>query len=176
MNSNYNQLFKPLHFPNGGTIENRIVMAPMTTNSSFENGMVTTDELNYYARRAKGLGAVITACAQVMEDGRFPGSFSAASDSRIESLSKVAQVIQKQGSKAILQIFHVGRMGTRRTLKAEQPVAPSEIPAMRVGAEVPRELTREEVTENWLMHLEKLPEERFKQDLMVSNYMGQILT
>lgn len=147
MNSDYNQLFEPLQFPNGGTIENRIVMAPMTTNSSFENGMVTTDELNYYGRRAKGLGAVITACAQVMEDGRFPGSFSVASDNRIESLSKVAQVIQEQGSKAILQIFHVGRMGTRRTLKAEQPVAPSEVPAMRVDAEVPRALTGEEVTE-----------------------------
>ena len=147
MNSNYEKLFEPFQFPNGGEIENRIVMAPMTTNSSFENGMATTDELNYYSRRSKGLGAVITACAQVMEDGRFPGSFSAAFDARTESLSKVALSIQKNGTKAILQIFHVGRMGSRRTLKAEQPIAPSAIPPMREGSEVPRALETEEITE-----------------------------
>lgn len=147
MKTEYEKLFEKFSFPNGGEISNRIIMAPMTTNSSFENGMVTTDELNYYARRSKGLGAVITACAQVREDGRFAGSFSAAFDRRIESLSKVAEAIQAEGSKAILQIFHVGRMGSRRTLKAKQPVAPSTIPAMREDAEVPRELTSEEVEE-----------------------------
>ena len=122
-------------------------MAPMTTNSAFENGMVTTDELLYYKRRSAGLGAVITSCAQVMENGKFAGSFSAASDNRIESLSKLAKTIQSTGAKAILQIFHVGRMGTSSTLRGEQPVSASAVPALRDFAETPRALSDQEVRE-----------------------------
>lgn len=147
MNPKYNELFEPFTFPSGATIENRIVMAPMTTHSAFENGMITTDEHNYYKRRATGLGAVITSCAQVMENGKFAGSFSAASDNRIESLSKLAKTIQSTGSKAILQIFHVGRMGTSSTLRGEQPVSASAIPALRDNAEMPRALSDEEIQE-----------------------------
>lgn len=147
MNPQYNKLFEPFTFPSGVTIDNRVIMAPMTTNSAFENGMVTTDEHNYYKRRATGLGAVITSCAHVMENGKFAGSFSVASDNRIESLSKLAETIQNTGSKAILQIFHVGRMGTSRTLRGEQPVSASAIPALRDAAETPRTLSDEEVQE-----------------------------
>jgi 2,4-dienoyl-CoA reductase-like NADH-dependent reductase (Old Yellow Enzyme family) len=147
MNPQYNKLFEPFTFPSGVTIDNRVIMAPMTTNSAFENGMVTTDEHNYYKRRATGLGAVITSCAHVMENGKFAGSFSVASDNRIESLSKLAGTIQSTGSKAILQIFHVGRMGTSRTLRGEQPVSASAIPALRDAAETPRALLDEEVQE-----------------------------
>lgn len=147
MNKKYESLFKPFTFQSGVTIDNRILMAPMTTNSSFENGMVTTDEINYYKRRSAGLGAVITSCAQVREDGKFAGSFSAASDNRIESLKKLATAIKSTGSKAILQIFHVGRMGSKRTLRGLQPVSASAVPAPREGAEIPRELPAEEVYE-----------------------------
>ncbi|SEL22303.1 2,4-dienoyl-CoA reductase [Carnobacterium iners] len=145
MNPKYSNLFEPFTFPSGVTIDNRIVMAPMTTNSAFENGMITTDEHNYYKRRATGIGVVITSCAQVMENGKFAGSFSAASDNRIESLSKLAKTIQHTGSKAILQIFHAGRMGTSTTLRGEQPVSASAIPALRETAEVPRALSDEQV-------------------------------
>lgn len=145
MNEKYNALFEPFTFKSGVTIDNRIVMAPMTTNSSFENGMVTTDEHNYYQRRINGLGAVITSCAQVREDGKFAGSLSAASDMHIESLTKLANTIKNAGAKAILQIFHVGRMGTTRTLRGLQPVSASAVPPVREDAETPRELADEEV-------------------------------
>lgn len=147
MKKSYQALFEPFTFASGATIENRFVMAPMTTQSSFVNGMVTSDELAYFNRRAKGLGAVITSCAQVREDGRFAGSLSAASDNRIESLSKLAESIQSTGAKAILQIFHVGRMGDRASLKGIQPVSASAVPSLRKGAEEPRELPDAEVKE-----------------------------
>src|SRR5690625_130302 len=147
MNKKYEPLFKPFTLPSGVTIDNRILMAPMTTNSSYENGMVTTDEINSYKRPSAGLGAVITSCAQVREDGKFAGSFSAASDNRIESLNKLATAIKSTGAKAILQIFHVGRMGSKRTLRGLQPVSASAIPALREGAEIPRELPADEVYE-----------------------------
>lgn len=145
MNKKYKPLFEQFTFKSGVTIDNRIIMAPMTTNSSFENGMVTTDEHMYYKRRAKGLGAVITACAQVREDGKFAGSLSAASDMHIESLRKLAKTIKSTGTKAILQIFHVGRNGSVRTLRGLQPVSASAVASEREGAETPRALADEEV-------------------------------
>lgn len=147
MNPKYNKLFEAFTFPSGATINNRLIMAPMTTNSSFENGMVTTDEHIYYKRRATGLGAVITSCAQVREDGRFAGSLSAASDNHIESLTKLASTIKSTGAKAILQIFHVGRSGDARSLRGVQTVSASAVPAAREGAETPRELLDSEVHE-----------------------------
>lgn len=147
MNKKYASLFDPFTFASGATLDNRIVMAPMTTQSSFGNGMVTTDELIYFKRRANGLGAVITSCAQVREDGGFAASLSAASDKQIENLSKLAAVIKNAGTKAILQIFHVGRMGSSATLNGTQPVSASAVPALRDQAEIPRELPAAEVQE-----------------------------
>lgn len=145
MNLKQDKLFESFTFPNGATIANRLMMAPMTTNSAFVNGMVTTDELNYYARRSEGLGAVITACAHVLENGRFSGSLSVASDNNVENLKKLADAIHEKDTKAILQIFHVGRMGTHDTLKGQQPVSASAVKALRDNAEMPLELSHAEV-------------------------------
>lgn len=143
----YDQLFESFTFKSGVTIDNRIIMAPMTTESSFENGMVTTDELNYFARRSKSAGMIITSCAQFMENGRFSGSLGVSSDTQIEGLRKLANTVKKDGSKAILQIFHVGRMGSVATLKGKQPVSASAIPSTRPDAETPRALSDEEATD-----------------------------
>lgn len=146
MNTDYEKLFEPITLQSGVTLDNRIVMAPMTTNSSFENGMFTTDEHYYYERR-KGAGAIITSCAHVREDGKFAASPSAASDDNIESLSKMAKTIQDTGAKAILQIFHVGRMESSSNLRGLQPVSASAVPAERPNAEIPRELSDNEIEE-----------------------------
>ena len=74
-------------FSNGLELKNRIVMAPMTTMSSFHDGHVTTDEVNYYHRRGGGPGMIITAVANVSEDGKgFEGAFSATDDRFIPDL------------------------------------------------------------------------------------------
>lgn len=147
MDTKYDQLFEPYTFKSGVTIDNRILMSPMTTGASFENGMFTTDEHLYYERRAGGVGAVITACAHVREDGKFRSSPNVSDDKYIESLSKLAKRIQATGSKAILQIFHAGRMEVSSSLRGLQPVSASAVPANRPNAEVPRELPSVEVEE-----------------------------
>ena len=147
MNPKYNQLFESFTLKSGVTLDNRLLMAPMTTNSAFENGMITTDERIYYHRRAGGVSAVLTACAHVQENGKFAASPSVSSDTHIKSLAKLAQSIQSTGSKAILQIFHVGRMGASKSLRGDQPVSAGDIPALRDNAEIPRALTEEEVYE-----------------------------
>ena len=145
MRKEYERLFEPFTFNSGVTLDNRILMAPMTTNSSFENGMFTTDEHLYYERRGGEVGAIITACAHVQENGKFAASPSISSDRHIESLSKLAKRIQATGSKAILQIFHVGRMGSSKSLRGAQPVSASAVAPLRDNAEIPRELSGEEV-------------------------------
>lgn len=140
-------LFEPFTFTSGLTLKNRILMAPMTTSSSDSNGDVTDEELSYYKRRAEsGLGAVITACAHTEPLGvGFSDAFGADSDERIDSLSRLADAIQEGGAKAILQLYHAGRMSNRELLKGEQPVSPSTVPAPRPNAAVPREMTEKEI-------------------------------
>ena len=145
MKDTYAKLFEPFTFKSGVEIENRLLMSPMTTASSFENGMITTDELMYYKRRSGGVGAIITACAHVREDGKFKSSPSVSDDKYIPSLAKLAKEIKDSGSKAILQIFHVGRMEPSNGLRGLQPVSASAIPAERPNAEIPRALEANEV-------------------------------
>ncbi|MBX0316422.1 NADH-dependent flavin oxidoreductase [Planococcus glaciei] len=140
-------IFEPYTFTSGLTVKNRVMMAPMTISSSDANGDATDAELAYYNRRAKsGLGAVITACAFVEPLGAgFPDSIGADSDERIPSLARLAESIHDGGAKAILQIFHAGRMSNSKLLNGEQPVSASNVAAPRPNAETPREMALEEI-------------------------------
>lgn len=142
----YQQLFERYTLRSGVELKNRIVMAPMTARQSFENGMITLDEIAYYKRRANGVSLLITACAYVTEDGRaFKGGPSIANDRTIDGHRKLAAAIKAQGAKAVLQIFHGGRNVPPDAIGCEQPVSASGIAAVREGSIVPRELTKDEV-------------------------------
>ncbi|KRM86837.1 NADH-dependent flavin oxidoreductase [Lacticaseibacillus thailandensis] len=135
-----------LKFKSGVTLRNRIVMSPMTTQQSFYNGTVTRDEIQYYANRASGLGAVITGAANVQDGGKgWPGELSIAHDDMIPELGALARAIQAKGAKAFVQIFHAGRMTNRATLSGEQTVSASAVAAPRPGAETPRAMTVDEI-------------------------------
>ncbi|GAX02544.1 NADH-dependent flavin oxidoreductase [Secundilactobacillus pentosiphilus] len=145
--ANYNFL-KPYKFENGAEIKNRVVMAPMTEASAFADGRVTSDEVNYYAQRAGGPGMIITAVANVTPHGKgIEGELSVADDKFIPGLRKIATAIKSKGSKAILQIFHAGRMTNSQILRGVQPESASDIPANRPGAETPRPLKEAEIEE-----------------------------
>jgi 2,4-dienoyl-CoA reductase-like NADH-dependent reductase (Old Yellow Enzyme family) len=110
MNENYQPLLEPFKFKNGVELKNRIVLAPMTNFASHPDGTVSDEEINYYNRRSKGVGMVITACTYVTPNGKgFHGEFGADNDDMIPSLKRLADALKEQGSKAILQIFHGGR-------------------------------------------------------------------
>lgn len=144
--ANYNFL-ETFTFKNGVTLKNKVVMAPMTTMSSFYNGMVSKDELDYYAKRAGGPGMVITAVANVTPNGKgFEGELSATSDEMIPSLRSLAETIQSKGAKAVLQIFHAGRKTFARIIGGEQPVSAGTVKALYPeDSETPRALTSDEV-------------------------------
>jgi len=129
------------------TLKNRLVMAPMTTYSSNDDLTVADDEAAYYAARANEVGMVITGTTFFQANGQgFSSQFSAADDSFIPSLKKMADAIKPGGAKAILQIFHAGRMAAS---SLNQPVSASSIPPVYGGNSkiIPRTLTNPEITE-----------------------------
>lgn len=140
------KLGSPIKLKRGATLKNRAVMAPMTNMMSFFDGTVTDNELQYYALRSGEVGAVITAATNVQEIGKgWEGEIGVYDDKHIEGLAKLASAIKKSGTKAILQIFHGGRMTNSSILRGEQPVSASAVKAERPDAEEPRSLTNEEV-------------------------------
>lgn len=152
MNKNNEGLLSPFTFSNGIELKNRLVMAPMTNFSSNQDGTVTEEEVKYYARRSNGVSMVITACTYVTANGKgFHGEFGADSDEMIPSLKKLAQGIKDQGAKAVLQIFHGGRMCPPELVPNGEIVSASDIPAEQGGVSTeepdvkPRALTEEEV-------------------------------
>ncbi|MFC0557601.1 NADH-dependent flavin oxidoreductase [Halalkalibacter alkalisediminis] len=145
MNETYNKLFETIDFRRGLQLKNRVVMAPMTNFSSNPDGTVSDDEVNYYIRRSKGVGMVITACTNVTANGQgFPGEFAGDRDEMIPSLRKLATAIKAQGAKAVLQIFHGGRMCPTDLVPNGDIVSASAIAAAEQGP-VPRALNEKEV-------------------------------
>jgi 2,4-dienoyl-CoA reductase-like NADH-dependent reductase (Old Yellow Enzyme family) len=154
MNKQNQTFFSPYTFPNGVELKNRLVMAPMTNFSSNPDGTVTDAEVDYYARRSGGVSMVITACTYVTRNGKgFHGEFGGDTDEMIPSLKRVASAIKEQGAKAILQIFHGGRMCPPELVPNGEIVSASDIPAERGGVSTeepdvkPRPLTVAEVAE-----------------------------
>ncbi|MFJ8355475.1 NADH-dependent flavin oxidoreductase [Bacillus paramycoides] len=146
MKPKYQPIFIPFTLPSGVELKNRVIMAPMTNLSSLEDGGVSEQELAYYRERSSGVGAVITASAHVSQDGKvFINAIGADHNSLIPGLKKLSKTIQQQGAKAILQIFHAGRMASPDLLPSRQPISASAVAPEREGAVIPREMTEEEI-------------------------------
>lgn len=149
MNSNFENLLSPFTFPVSGIeISNRIVLAPMTTFSGNDDGTTTDAEVAYYKERNLSAGLLITACAYVIKHGKgFHGQIGADIDELIPSLKRIAETLKANGNKAVLQIYHGGRMSPPEELLDGQSVSASAVAAEREGAQVPREMTESEIEE-----------------------------
>ncbi|WP_096200442.1 NADH-dependent flavin oxidoreductase [Bacillus sp. FJAT-45350] len=146
MNNKYESLFETVTLGNGTKLKNRLIMAPMTHFSSNPDGTVSDDELNYYARRSSGVGMVITACIYVSENGKgFKNEFAGNSDEMVPGLTKLASTIKEQGAKAVLQIFHGGRMCPPELVPNGDIVSASAVAAEQPNAVTPRALSEEEI-------------------------------
>ena len=146
MNEKYENLFIPITLKNGAEIRNRIVMAPMTTFSGNSDGTISEQELEYYKRRAKGLGMLITACIGVSPGGiAFPGQFTVFAENADENLKKLSEIIRKEGTKSILQIHHGGRMALPALVPGGEVVSAGNIASPRTPDVIPRELHEAEI-------------------------------
>ena len=149
MNNKYEPLFKSLTLPNGVEVRNRFVLAPLTHTSSNDDGTISDIELPYIEKRSKDVGIAINAASNVNDVGKaFPGQPSIAHDSDIEGLKELAQVMKKNGAKAIVQIHHGGAQALPELTPDGDVVAPSAISLKSFGQQEEhdaREMTAEEI-------------------------------
>ena len=149
MNNKYEPLFKSLTLPNGVEVRNRFVLAPLTHTSSNDDGTISDIELPYIEKRSKDVGIAINAASNVNDVGKaFPGQPSVAHDSDIEGLKELAQVMKKNGAKAIVQIHHGGAQALPELTPDGDVVAPSAISLRSFGQQKEhdaREMTAEEI-------------------------------
>lgn len=126
-------------------LKNRVVLAPITLSVCQPGGYVSEDDISFYKRRACSVGLVITGSAYIHPQGQaFANSYSVAEDDKIQGLSSLAKTIQEQGAKAILQLYHGGRMVPPHLIEG-LPVAPSAVKGNHGSVIVPRPLKSLEV-------------------------------
>ena len=139
-------ILKPIEIHNL-TLNNRLVMPPMATAKSQEDGKVSQGILDYYDEKTKGgyISLVVVEHSYITQQGKASnGQLSVADDSCIEGLTRLAEVIHNNGSKAIMQINHAGSAAKFEVTKMEA-VSPSAINNPRVTTQLPKELSIDEI-------------------------------
>ncbi len=125
-------------------LKNRIYMPAMHMNMAV-NFEVTDQLIDFYAERARGgVGLITVGYATVDEYSGNVTNIGAHKDEFIPGLERLAQAIQKNGARAVVQINHAGRYNFSFFLDGKQAVAPSAVPS-RMTRETPRELTIDEI-------------------------------
>src|SRR3954469_22258799 len=139
-------VWSPLKFNSGREIANRFVIAPLTTDSSHEDGTAAENELEFVRRRAaNGFGLPISSAAYVEHDGRSWQGIGAAHDGHLPSLRRLAEAMRAAGSLAILQIYDGSRIAKPELIGEQCLRAPSAVASLRPGARTPRAMTSDEV-------------------------------
>jgi 2,4-dienoyl-CoA reductase-like NADH-dependent reductase (Old Yellow Enzyme family) len=110
-------------------IKNRIVMPPMTTRLSDDEGFITDEAIAYYMARVRGgTGLITVEMASPERAGRHRRRELGIYDDRfLPGLQKLVAAIHAGGAKASIQLGHGGGH-TRHDICGETPVAPSAIP------------------------------------------------
>ncbi|WP_216639031.1 alkene reductase [Flammeovirga sp. SJP92] len=138
------------------SLNNRVVMAPMTRCRAVDN--IPTDLMaTYYAQRASA-GLIITEGVAPSKNGlgyaRIPGVYSSE---QVEGWKKVTSAVHEEGGKIFMQLMHTGRVSHPLNMTSDARVlAPSAIALsgeMYTDAEgnqpypVPEEMTIEDIKE-----------------------------
>lgn len=124
-----NILFTPFQLKSL-TLKNRIGVAPMTRMSSPGDSIPRQDVLDFLIRRAKN-GAAIVYTEAIVTDYEsaqgYPGQARMLTQRQIDAWQPVVKAIQNEGSVAIMQMFHCGRMSWPEINPANRVIAPSPI-------------------------------------------------
>ena len=101
-------IFSPFKLK-GFTLKNRIGVAPMTRMSSPGDSIPRQDVFDFLIKRAKN-GAAIVYTEAIVTDYEsaqgYPGQARLVTQRQIEAWRPVVRAIQKEGSIAIMQMFH----------------------------------------------------------------------
>ncbi len=130
-------------------INNRLVLPPMATAKSTENGEVTDALCAYYAEKSTGgsLGLIITEHSFVHPRGQASaGQLSIAKDSDIAGLKKLTTVIHQNQTKAFAQISHAGGLAKQAIIGAEPLSASATVfPKVSRAEGIPKQMTVKDI-------------------------------
>ncbi|MDG3086036.1 alkene reductase [Vibrio hannami] len=142
------------------TLENRIVMPPMTRSRASQPGDVANDMMaEYYAQRASA-GLIVAEGTQISPMGQgyawTPGIYS---QEQIAGWRKVTDAVHEKNGAIFAQLWHVGRVTHPDNIGGQQPISSSAIKAENVKVFIdngtdepgfvdvvePREMTKEDI-------------------------------
>ncbi|QLE01700.1 alkene reductase [Galbibacter sp. BG1] len=110
------------------TLQNRVIMAPMTRSRADNPEKAPTDLHAEYYRQRSGAGLIITEGTQVSKEGvgyiNTPGIHSKA---QVEGWKKVTKAVHEENGKIFAQLWHVGRMSHPYFHDGGLPLAPSAV-------------------------------------------------
>jgi len=110
------------------TLQNRIVLAPLTRNRTVADNVPNALMALYYEQRATA-GLLISEATQVSPQGLgYPNTPGIHSPKQIEGWKLITNAVHAKGGKIFLQLWHVGRISHPDLQpNGELPVAPSAI-------------------------------------------------
>ena len=134
-------------------LKNRIVMPPIATYRSTEDGQITDDLLAYYGARAVGgcIGMIETEHSYICLQGKAKDrQLSIACDDDIEGLKLLTDTIRRDGTRAVAQLNHAGSATftavTGQKLVSASSIPLPVIPVMGDGT-APEEMTEKQIEE-----------------------------
>lgn len=150
-------LFQPFALNETITLQNRILMAPLTRCMADEELVPTQAMAEYYARRAEA-GLIISEAVLIRPDGQgypnTPGLFTSA---QIDGWRVVTDAVHKAGGKIFAQLWHTGRVAHPHFFEksgSTQVVAPSAVglkgslPRMReLNYHIPKAVSHDEIVQ-----------------------------
>ena len=127
-------------------LKNRAIMMPMATEMAGEDGSVSSMQIRYYERRAKGgVAMIIQEYTGVDDVDSIPTAHNLriAQDYQIQGLKQLVSAVHAHDCLIAAQIHHGGATSNpERT--GRQNLSPSGIP-IDEGRPVPREMTKEDI-------------------------------
>lgn len=145
-------LLQPYELNNTITLNNRILMAPLTRCMADDDLVPTQAMADYYGRRAEA-GLIISEAILIRQDGQgYPNTPGLFTPEQITGWRKVTDAVHSNGGKIFAQIWHTGRVAHPHFFGGGDVLAPSavkvdgSVPRMReLSYQVPKPLTHEEI-------------------------------
>lgn len=117
------------------TLNNRVLMAPLTRCMADDDLVPTDAMLAYYARRADA-GLIITEATIIRPDGQgYPNTPGIFTQAQIAGWRKVTDAVHAKGGKIFVQLWHTGRVAHPHFFGGGDVLAPS---AQKIEGSVPR--------------------------------------
>lgn len=108
------------------TLQNRVVMAPMTRARSSQPGNIPNPMMATYYQQRASAGLIISEATQISDDAQgysfTPGVYT---DEQTSGWKTVTQAVKQQGAAMFCQLWHVGRVSHPVFQKGQLPIAPS---------------------------------------------------